>query len=309
MGFILLMSLLPMALAAWAVEASNDDDDETGAPETPGEEIVADQGTLTTGTAGNDTITGEVGRGAVMGLGGDDQIILGETADGNANSVSDEALADLIESFSAAEAGDALEGLRDLSVFGADGGAGDDYIDAGHGADTVTGGEDDDTLRGNLGDDLLVDAYGADSLSGGYGDDLLIAVDAGAQTGADVLDGGANDDLLWGDAGDTMTGGSGDDDFTVTWSPGDAPVTITDFAPGHLFGTDLPAENVLITLESWSDTQSFTVVPTDTGMAIKIDGAVVALLTGVEFSDWTGQDIYALDMSTGDVISPIYVNG
>ncbi len=307
MGFILLMSLLPMALVAWAVDASNDDD-ETSEPETPGEEIVANQGTLTTGTAGDDTITGEVGRGAVTGLGGDDEIRLGATDDGNANSVADDALSDLIASFSVDEAGDVMEALRDLSVFGADGGAGDDYIDAGHGADTVTGGAGDDTLRGNLGDDLLVDAYDADSLSGGYGDDLLVAVDAQAQAGADVLDGGANDDLLWGDAGDTMTGGTGDDTFMVPWTSGDAPVTITDFAPGYLSGTDEPAENVLIALDSWSDTQSFTVVPTETGMAVKIDGEVVAQLTGVVFSDWTGQDVFALDMSTGAVLSPIYVN-
>ena len=66
--------------------------------------------------------------------------------------------------------------------------------------------------------------------------------------------------------------------------------------------------NVLIALDSWSDTQSFTVEPTETGMAVKIDGEVVAQLTGVVFSDWTGQDVFALDMSTGAVLSPIYVN-
>jgi Ca2+-binding RTX toxin-like protein len=89
-------------------------------------------------------------------------------------------------------------------------------VDAGGGDDTVEGEQGADELEGGPGDDLLVGWEGDDRIEGGAGDDRL---QAGA--GTDVLDGGADDDEfdrfisdpLRDGAGDTLTGGDGDDRF------------------------------------------------------------------------------------------------
>jgi Ca2+-binding RTX toxin-like protein len=88
-----------------------------------------------------------------------------------------------------------------------DGGAGDDYLQAGGGPATLLGGDGKDTLIGGRCNDILIGGLGKDVLIGGSGDDIL---DGGA--GNDVLYGGrGNDALLGGDGNDVVFGGRGND--------------------------------------------------------------------------------------------------
>lgn len=307
MGALILLSLLPMALAFSLFDGNDDDPEETPdatetaetgtdlLEDTPGEAITATAGEVTEGTAGDDTITGTDGADTVLGGDGDDDIYLGDgddMGDGPDEEQLYAALDDLaLESSVGVE--QLTEVLEGWDLFGAQGGDGDDYIDGGHGDDAITGNAGDDTLRGNLGADFLFDSRGADSLSGGYGDDVLFAID-GADPAADVLDGGANSDLLWGDDGDTMTGGTGADDFGIYWSAGDAPVAITDYSAAD-------SESLTVMVDSWSNSQSFTLDQTDDGVNVSIDGTIVATLQGAR-ADLIVGSVSVYDSASGNYI-------
>lgn len=147
-----------------------------------------------------------------------------------------------------------------------DGGDGDDSIDGGDGDDRLLGGVGDDsiegnggndTLRGGQGSDTLADRFGGDdilfgnggndwletdgrgdTLLGHAGNDTLSAYSLdGLQDNAPgaVLDGGTGNDALIGDLNSTMTGGDGQDDFTVVTDFGTIakPAVITDFDPSE----------------------------------------------------------------------------
>ena len=182
------------------------------------------------------------------------------------------------------------------------GGIGDDTLLGGAGDDRITDIDrtlpgamqdgyvavpvaDDDLLSGGDGDDTLIGNNGADTLLGGAGDDLLMdgllyyglgdfnyAFDDPA-----VMDGGAGDDLLIGSLGDTMTGGSGADGFSVNIEgTGTAPVVITDFTPG---------EDVLHLEAEYGDLEGFTnyvqeVLADGSGLRIWVNSQSI-LLQGV----------------------------
>lgn len=287
MGAILLLSLLPMALVFGLFDGDDDDTLETNDEELPGEKMQVIEDEPLTGTEGSDTITGTDEADTVSGGAGDDNIYLGAGDDMG----DEEDLDALIDKILAEEPSDVADELSADGLWGADGGAGDDYIDGGHGEDAITGGAGDDTLRGNLDDDFLFDAEGSDALYGGYGDDVLMALDDSDTDTPDILDGGANDDVLFGDDGDTMTGGDGLDSYAIVWDKGDAPVMISDFlaeqtventAGGTL--TTTIVEDLTIQTDSWSDDQTFTVEQSGDDVNVSIDGDVVATLQGVDAS-------------------------
>lgn len=102
-------------------------------------------------------------------------------------------------------------------------GDGNDYAYAGWGNDTVAGGSGNDTIYGCAGDDTLSGDDGNDIVVGGDGADTLHG-----GNGDDVLKAGTGNDRVYGDAGNdrlsatlqvgsaaVLTGGSGDDVFTV----------------------------------------------------------------------------------------------
>jgi Ca2+-binding RTX toxin-like protein/6-phosphogluconolactonase (cycloisomerase 2 family) len=97
-----------------------------------------------------------------------------------------------------------------------DGGAGDDYLQAGGGTAKLLGGDGNDKLIGGRGNDILIGGLGRDILIGGSGDDIL---DGGAGNdvlyggrGYDTLLGGDGNDLLFGERGnDKLHGGTGND--------------------------------------------------------------------------------------------------
>lgn len=77
--------------------------------------------------------------------------------------------------------------------------------------DSLSGGAGDDMIWGQTGDDTLDGGAGDDTLDGGAGNDRITG---GA--GADRIDGGAGNDQIAFGTGDTVTGGDGDDVFTLT---------------------------------------------------------------------------------------------
>lgn len=303
MGALLLLSVLPMMLA-FGLFDGGDDDEQHDDPE--GERIQAEADQETIGTAGDDTITGTDGADTISGEGGDDAIYLGDGDDHNADA--DTYLDALIDNFLSSDPGDTIAQLSEVDFFGSDGGAGNDYIDGGAGHDAITGGAGDDTLRGGLDSDLLMDSQGSDELYGGYGGDDLVAVDDSTSPDApDLLDGGAQDDFLLGDDGDTMTGGTGLDEFGIVWQPGDAAVTITDFGEGDF--NDTIAEGLTVQTASWSNSQSVTVSDSDDGATVSIDGEVVAVLNGVPASHAVEHVNLQVGRDTVNLISPTYIGG
>jgi Ca2+-binding RTX toxin-like protein len=121
---------------------------------------------------------------------------------------------------------DTIDGdLGDDLILGNDG---DDILMGGSGQDVVRGGFGKDTISGDLGNDRLYGEEDEDQLSGGDGDDVLeggdgndvLAGDDGADAlygdrGVDQLDGGNGNDFLFAGhgVGDTLLGGSGDDEI------------------------------------------------------------------------------------------------
>ncbi|MDF0700400.1 polysaccharide lyase family 7 protein [Rhizobium sp. MC63] len=151
-----------------------------------------------TGTIGNDVLTGGALADVIYGYGGDDQIRAGAGDDrivggSGADKILGQDGADTI----AAGAGDDV-------VYGGDG---NDAIDGGAGSDTLKGEAGDNKITGGEGNDYISGGTGADDLNGDAGCDIIYAGD-----GDDSLHGGADDDILKGEAGaDTLAGDDGDD--------------------------------------------------------------------------------------------------
>lgn len=184
------------------------------------------------GQEGDDTLLGQGGNDSLIGGSGDDSLDGGNLADtliggdGNdtlaggagADSLSGGAGMDFLD-YTQSGAGVSI----DLGTNTASGGHATGDILAG-GLDGIYGSEWDDTLTGydgqgpdwtnvfygNGGNDLIDGAGGDDSLYGGSGADTIIG-----GTGADLIDGGTGNDHLLVGAGDTATGGAGDDIFIL----------------------------------------------------------------------------------------------
>ena len=179
---------------------------------------------------GNDTVSGIDGQIEAYGGGGND-LMQGTQFE------------DLLDGGSGADTikgGDGDDSL--LGGFGNDlieGEANDDTMFGGQGNDTLIGGEGgSDVLIGNTGDDSLETDGRVDTLYGYTGDDTLTAFSLDPLQDDDpgaVLDGGIGNDDLTGDLNSTMTGGDGQDDFTVVTDFGTIaePAVITDFDPSE----------------------------------------------------------------------------
>ena len=146
------------------------------------------------------------------------------------------------QTFRGSDADDAILGTAgDDRIFGNAGddlllgGPGDDSIYGGEGDDSIFAGPGNDLLRGGAGDDFLYSFAGQDTLFGDTGNDFLIALDGPDQPGQpDQLFGGFGNDTLVGDDGDTLTGGPGENVFSVVAYDGsEDPVIITDFDPAR----------------------------------------------------------------------------
>ena len=232
---------------------------------------------VTTGTNGNDNITGTAeadtifaldGRDTVSGGIGDDTINGGngnDTLNGEAgndllnggagNDIVDGGIGD--DRLNGDAGNDSLSGGdgREFIRGGAgndtiDGGAGNDFaLSGGDGTDIVFGGAGSDNLDGDDGNDQLFGGTGNDDLFGGDGNDLLFGEDGNdlveGLDGNDEMFGGLGNDEMIGDAGaDTQSGGAGDDEFRFfigsfnPSSPFSGPDRIVDFEGAGVAGGD-----------------------------------------------------------------------
>lgn len=107
--------------------------------------VVAQPGTVTFGTGGDDVIYGTDGPDRIAGLGGND-VIFGSGGDDRLSG-----------------------GAGDDTLCG---GAGTDQLSGGADDDALDGAEGDDELAGGAGDDVLVGGPGVNRLAGGDGSDL-----------------------------------------------------------------------------------------------------------------------------------------
>lgn len=224
------------------------------------------------GDNGNDSLDGGTGADSIAGGSGTDTLIGGDGNDTLAGGADGDSLVggtgmDFLD-YSTSDASVAIDlGLGTASGGHATGdtlGAGLDGIIGSDWNDTLTGYDGQGTdwtnvFYGGAGDDLMDGAAGDDSLYGGADNDTIIG-----GLGADVIDGGDGNDQLFVGAGDTVTGGAGDDIFiiddtalgggTITIDGGEtdepggdtlnfsgqltwADVTLTDTNPDALAGT------------------------------------------------------------------------
>ena len=307
MGELVILGMLGLAGCFALFQALADDDDQAAGPKGI-DETGTDGDDLLTGTEGNDTLRGGAGDDTLNGLGGNDALSGGlqdDTINGGTGN-------DLIHGGYGEDL--VLGGAGNDHVFGdegddvASGGAGNDVVSGGPGDDLVLGGDGDDLVRGSLQDDLVAGGNGSDTVLGGYGNDILtgsnaftrdltddeladirndfavgdgptlpIGVDYELDTddGApDVLDGGEGDDILYGQSGDTLTGGAGEDDFILTGTP-TATVHITDYNV---------ADDVIVYQYPNGGTEpTITVEAGEDGAAnIVVDGRIVATLAGTD---------------------------
>lgn len=274
--------LLPALFAVGLVfHLSDDDDDEETS--TPDPEIVdvPDDVEEFVGSDADEVITARDEGGTILARGGDDTVVGSDNID-----------------FILGDGGDDR-------IFG---GADDDFVSGGQGDDRVFLGDGDDTsapflddnsvaegddfIRGGAGNDLIIDGFGSNTVFGDLGNDSISVLDGNAADGsidpstdfgsADVASGGQGNDEIFGDDGDTLTGGSGDDEFNIVsdLNREQDNVTITDFNT---------AEDVLVfrTLRGDEDENSitFTFDP-DRNAVIASDGDdELALLQGLTQAD------------------------
>ena len=139
--------------------------------------------------------------GQVLGSGGNDTLVGGDSADTLVGGSQDDKLV-------GNGGDDHLNGEADNDFIL--GGTGNDDILGGSGNDTMNAGDGNDTIFGENNNDILVGQDGSDYLDGGTGEDTM---DGG--NGDDVLEGGEGNDILRGRAGeDELAGGEGRDFLT-----------------------------------------------------------------------------------------------
>lgn len=160
--------------------------------------IVAQPGSRTVGTAGDDVIVGTPGPDVIAGRGGDDKIC---SLAGH----------DVVSGGGGADMIDAGRGSDEVS-----GGGGPDVIEGGTGDDTIAGDGGADHIRGQGGDDMVRGGTGNDRIIGGGGRDTLLGQrgrdNVSGGSGSDTLLGGSHDDVLRGGGGrDVLRGGTGPD--------------------------------------------------------------------------------------------------
>ena len=179
-------------------------------------------------TGGNDTLSGLGGNDVFYGGGGDDLVSAGA---GNDYAYG-------------GEGNDTLQGTDgDDRLYG---GGGNDLIAGGAGNDLLSGGGGNDAMYGDTGNDVIFGGGGADNINGSDGNDLLVAGSVSNEMSSTMND--ANDTALiallstWGGSGsnraglgaitqgtdvDTVSGGAGDDDFSVAFGQD----ILVDYAP------------------------------------------------------------------------------
>jgi Ca2+-binding RTX toxin-like protein len=271
------------------------------------------------GTEGNDSLTGGIGKDLLAGQGGDDLLRGGRNDDVLAGFAGNDFLKgeDGDDVVTGGAGNDTVWGLDGEDVLIGNGG--NDILTGGNGNDALSDFSGSDTLRGGTGSDILtaIDqtdkisaadllpttgpdglseaefraalfaTFGRDDLTDAQASTLFAEVRGGERTddAPDLLDGGAGNDVLLGDDGDTMTGGSGTDLFSVYTDPARASdneaVSITDLDPS--------ADKLVISVEdNGLGAVTLAADPGGLGTQVLYRGDVVALINGKTPADLSG---------------------
>ncbi len=309
------VALLATLLVGGVVLSIDDDDDdnrnETSFDEGEEERFLPEvpEGTSERATEGDDSlfvdaqdveINGGAGADTVFGSAGDDTLSGGDNVD----------------ILFGMEGDDTLEGgAENDALFG---NQGDDTLFGGSGSDVLFGGADDDVLNGGSFRDALFGGHGDDTLNGDQGDDLIVAIDFGedqpdvdnvlnnagpipgielsaASDGADVINGGSGDDALFFGAGDTVTGGDGEDVFGIfTDTSPSGPAYISDYNEREDSITIFVDEDDVSSLSA----DDFAVVnDRDTGDALVMQDGVVLARVADAGAELTVNDLVFLSFS------------
>ena len=258
-GLILLfLTLMGLGIAAGFVAlASDDTEDDVSGQDLEG--TVGDDQIV--GGGGDDLISGGGGDDFLDGLAGNDNL---EGGDGNDTEYGFHGN----DTLQGQDGSDLLYGEAGEDTLL--GGSGLDLLLGGEGNDQLSGNLQQDYLQGDAGQDTLLGGYGGDALHGGSGDDSLdggagddllnggSVIFSSLVTGedaiedfrdgldprvigdrysvifddktADTLNGGEGNDTLIGGAEDSLTGGSGENEFVVgDWLNDGEYATVTDF--------------------------------------------------------------------------------
>lgn len=231
---------------------------------------------------GSDTVNANQGADVVNAGPGDDVVTLGWGDDGYLGGVSNGADIDLTQVFNDDPNDEVFVKMKGLdAVLQSDTPSGlpdpaqiDVFLPGI--SDNVT---DNDTVSGGEGNDTIIDIKGSDTLNGDNGDDRISSLDTreASLANADTVNGGDGNDVLITDAGDTVTGGAGADQFgMINRVLGEDVQVVTDFDPVEdaltvLVEHGLP-EDVTLNLVTTSS-------GTDTG--VEVNGMLQAILQGV----------------------------
>ena len=231
-----------------------------------------------TGTAFSDVLTGGLGSDSIAGGGGFDRLV--ETLDAPTAVLTNTRLdagalgVDTLASIERVDlTGGALGNVFDASAYSAGlvtltGAAGNDILIGGTGNDLLTGGAGDDTLAGGGGIDTVSETADTDFT-------LMNTALVSAATGTDLLSG--NERV-------SLTGGAGDNSFTVSGVT-DFPVTLNGGAGNDrvvsVDNADFTLRNGLLTR---SNGGSFTLVSVERAALTGGAGDTFFTVTG-----WTGQ--------------------
>lgn len=199
---------------------------------------------------GDDSIWGEAGNDTVQGQAGNDLISGGEGRD----------------SLMGSEGSDTLHGS-----------AGNDSLIGGSEDDWIFGDEDDDWLLGGEGNDTLIGGAGRDEIDGGTGNDFLSGVEVEDQPQeVDNLNGQDGNDRIMVGAGDSASGGEGEDEFILQeWMNESQVAQVLDYDPGQ--------DQLVIVYDAAVHTDPvLTIEPnaTGSGQSVFIDGSKVAVVYG-----------------------------
>lgn len=224
------------------------------------------------GTSNADEMLGGDGQDYLSGRDGDDALAGGNGMDELHGELGNDML-------SGGDGADSLFGhVGDDQLLGD---AGDDTLTGGSGDDYLVGGAGDDSLSGNLDDDTLIGGSGEDTLFGGEGNDLI---DGSDDAESDFLNGGAGDDKILAGILDNVSTGTGSDTITVGE---DAEAHVSDFDP--------LADQIELEYEG-DIVPTLSTEPTETGIALLADGALVMTLDGVEALDVSQVQLIRLDV-------------
>ncbi len=292
------------------------------------------------GYGGNDVLIGGDGDDQILGEDGNDTIDLGAdtdvrtraeyasggegndaitAAEGAYSVITGDAGDDVVSGSGYLFGGDGSDALTALGTYGqipqqsvAQGGAGNDILNAPNGGASLYGEDGDDTLQGGLGLSYLSAGAGNDLVQGGTGIDYAWGQDGddtlSAGAGNDQIAGGAGNDVLYGDDGndalvgddgnDTLNGasgnnyldgGAGDDTYIREDTGGDDFIVDTGGTNILRFAEGIDASR--LTFRSGNDARGnsayLVIEGFPSGGSVTIAGGLSGTITRLEFADGT----------------------